>query len=161
MSRFNVDFNRLAIMLLPTFMRKELLCAIARVVLLPINIIHGELMRYRTEVDYGLAHNGQTCKLIGLLNDTFGKKRHIRIRDVQPDDSSTCIYVRAQRKGLMLPIRSTSAPNVIGCRGYTGVKTYDFEIAMFDWRGVDTDRLVAIVNANKLAGKRFRLARKL
>lgn len=145
-------------MLLPTFMRKELLCAIARAIVLPISIIHGELLRYRADVDYELAHNGQVCKLIGLLNDTFGKKRRIEIRDVEPDDSSTLLYTRAQCRGLVLPIRQRATSKIIGCRGYTWVRAYDFEIAMWDWSGVDVMRLEAIVNTHKLAGKRFRLA---
>lgn len=83
MSRiYEINFQRLAIILLPTFLRKPIRVAFVQALLAPVKLLYRDFMAKRTSVIYDLEHNGQVCRLRKLLNDQFDPVlRRIRITD--------------------------------------------------------------------------------
>ena len=77
---FLVNWNRLAVLLLPTFLRSEVMKAWVQLQLSAIADIHYWWMEYRKANIYTLAHNSQKCYMRGAFNDKFDKElRRIRI----------------------------------------------------------------------------------
>lgn len=68
---FFVNWSRLGLILLPTFLRGEMMRAWIELILSPIEDIHYNWMQYRKDNLYKLAHNSQKCYLRGALNDRF------------------------------------------------------------------------------------------
>lgn len=78
---YNINFDKLAIMLLPTFLRKPIFVTYVQCLFKPIADIHYEWLQKRTKVDfYALRHTGQVCRLRKVLNDRLDNTlRRIRI----------------------------------------------------------------------------------
>lgn len=78
---YNINFDKLAILLLPTFLRKPTLVAYVQALLQPIDDLHYAWLQKRNEVDfYKLQHTGQVCRLRKVLNDQLDNtQRRIRI----------------------------------------------------------------------------------
>lgn len=154
MSKYDIDYSRLAVMLLPTFLRKPLMSIFTRVMVAPVASLHAKFATYMTDIDYRLKQTGQVCRLQGLLNDQFDYfGRRIRIFDMEPSTGGNLIYLREDAKGIKVPCRGYGA-YVVPCRGYTGIQQPDFMIWLLPG-DIDIIRLTAIVNRYKLAGKRF------
>lgn len=70
--RAEIDYKKLAVMLLPTFLRKPLTVALARVLAVPLDSLNYLFRQRRDAHLYNLAHNGQVCRLKHALNDLYG-----------------------------------------------------------------------------------------
>lgn len=81
---FNLDIRKLAIQLLPTFLRGEVLSAYLKALVTPIDDVHYRWLQNRKQNLYILAHNGQKCYLRGVLNDEFDNS----LRRIQIDDGN-------------------------------------------------------------------------
>ncbi|WP_136464955.1 hypothetical protein [Flagellimonas onchidii] len=66
-----VDYRKLIIWLVPTFLRKVKLIAWLQVLIAPIKGLYNDFLKYRKKVDYKLNHNSQVCYLQKVLNDAF------------------------------------------------------------------------------------------
>ncbi|MDR3350698.1 MAG: hypothetical protein LBN98_03485 [Prevotellaceae bacterium] len=72
MSRiFEINYKRLVLLLLPTFLRKELLVAFLRAATAPEVTLHNSFLVNRKNNLYRLRMNGQVCYLRKVLNDAF------------------------------------------------------------------------------------------
>lgn len=80
--KYNVDFSRLVLGLLPTFLRKRGIYALLRTCADSIEKVYKAFRESRDRQNYDLAHNGQVCYLRKVLNDTF-KTSHFDIEDVE------------------------------------------------------------------------------
>ncbi|TCI93686.1 hypothetical protein [Tenacibaculum sp. M341] len=79
---YKIDFNRWAIQLLPTYLRKPKIQAFLKVLMTPINKLYDEFLKARKEDAVFLTHNSQVCYLRKALNDTYDKsQRRINIID--------------------------------------------------------------------------------
>lgn len=79
---FNVNWSRLSILLLPTFLRSDRMKAWLYLNIRQIENVHYSWRNYRASNIYKLAHNSQICYLRGALNDRFDNVlRRIRIDD--------------------------------------------------------------------------------
>ncbi len=68
---YNIDFNKIAVLLLPTSIRKPKIIAYLKVLLSPVVELH-ELFLQKQKLDvFRLEHNGQVCYLRKALNDVF------------------------------------------------------------------------------------------
>ena len=137
MSVYDVKIKRLALLLLPTALRKPLVAAFMQSAVQGCNVLHGEFMRWRDEQNYRLWHNGQVCHLRAVLNDTFDQsERRITVDDESSEDGKAFIINR---------------------RGYGGVSGFDFWVSVpYALRGkIDETRLAAVVSTYKLASKRW------
>lgn len=159
MSVYDIDIKRLALLLLPSVLRKPLVAALMQSAVHGCSILHGRFMRWSDDKKYRLWHNGQTCYLRAILNDTFDPlERRIIIEDGWSVSSlGQIIYQREQDLSLSVPSRRAEAAIILNRRGYGGVNGYDFFItvplSIRDY--VDEKRLHAIVDTYKLASKRW------
>lgn len=70
---FNVNFGRLYMQLLPTFLRQPVIYGILRAAQQRgLGATYNVFMKAREAHNYKLAHNGQVCYLRAALNDNFG-----------------------------------------------------------------------------------------
>ena len=68
---YNIDFDNLVVLDQPTFLRKRVMVAFLRTLILPIKKLYYQWYSYRSDNLYKLAHNGQVCYLRRALNDRF------------------------------------------------------------------------------------------
>lgn len=81
---YKVDFKRLAIHLLPTFLRQPLIFGVLRAGLAAVESAHSVFLDRRAGHIYRLTHNGQVCHLTAALNDNFDPtRRRFRIMTVE------------------------------------------------------------------------------
>ena len=148
---FLVNWNRLALLLTPTFLRSEMMQAWLELLVSGVSDTHYTWRNYRAENIYKLAHNSQKCYLRAALNDTFDvEQRRIRI-----DDGNTFkrkyIYTDAEEK-----------PRFLGT-------IYLYDDADYEDTGVDfivivpagldysSVRMKALIDFYKLASKRYKI----
>ncbi len=148
---YNLDINKLTILLTPTFLRKERFLAWLRVLHFPLIEIVDKFNFNRNENLYNLAHNGQVCYLRVVLNDRFDPiQRRIKIADGNRYQRQY-IYTRGEQK-----------PKYLG-------KIYLYDRADYGDTGVDFIVLIprgliyneyemkALVDFYKLASKRYKI----
>ena len=79
---YDIDFKKLAILLLPTSLRKGKVVAFAQVLLSPIAELHYQWKLKRLADWYKIEHTGQVCYLRKVLNDALDvSERRITISD--------------------------------------------------------------------------------
>lgn len=157
---WRIDFARLAVLTLPTFLRKPVIARYSRVMATGVAKTHSQLVEYRDSISYELSMTGQVCRLRALLNDAFDAvQRRITVVDVEQAPSATVVWLRADRRGLAIAMRDNGGGLAISCRGYEGIKQPDFEVIVPARVVVDDRRLSALVNSHKLAGKRYKLTK--
>lgn len=84
MQVFQINYQKLVLLLLPVFLRKERLFAFLRGLTAGVACLHGDFLFNRTANLRNLTCNGQVCRLEGLLNDEFDPElRRIRIDDAE------------------------------------------------------------------------------
>lgn len=158
MGKYDVNFRRLAMLLLPTFWRRPLFGAFAFALVTPVSHLHVRFMQYQKRTGYRLRHNGQVCYLRAVLNDEFDPElRRITLSDSDKTDFGTVVYPRAARRPLKLPLRADSAGFKIYRRGFTGAGAVDFIVgipAALHGR-IDESRLSGIVDTYRLASMRY------
>ncbi len=77
---YKINFDKLAIMMLPTMLRNYVMIAFAQVVLSPINWLYNQFIKYRDANLYNLSITPQVCCIEKALNDRFDtSKRRIYI----------------------------------------------------------------------------------
>lgn len=158
MNKYDVNFKRLALLLLPTFWRKPLLATILYAVVSPLSYLHTRFILFRQDSNYRLTHNGQVCYLRAVLNDTFDPiARRVTITETNDNIGNITLYHRSEDKSKILPQRNSGKVMIINRRGFGGINGFDFWINLpFALYGtIDITRAKAIVNTYKLASKRF------
>lgn len=148
---FLVNWNRLALLLTPTFLRSEMMQAWLELLVSGVSDTHYAWRNYRAENIYKLAHNSQKCYLRAALNDTFDvEQRRIRIDDGN-SYKRKYIYTDAEEK-----------PRFLGT-------IYLYDDADYEDTGVDflvivpagldysSVRMKALIDFYKLASKRYKI----
>lgn len=69
--KFKIDYCRLVVLLLPTFLRRPVLFGLLRAAVWPLELLYNKFRTARREHIYRLTHNGQVCYLRACLNDHF------------------------------------------------------------------------------------------
>lgn len=153
---YNVNIKRLALLTLPTWLRRPLVSALLYGGVTPLARLVEGLRSFRVETSYRVSHNGQVCKLRGLLNDTFDSElRRISIEEGGATElCSSVVWKREAERWAMLPRRGSGAVH-LNRVGYGGTGGYDFWVVVPASVISDERRLCALVNMYKLAGKRF------
>jgi len=79
---YNIDFNKLALLMLPSFLRKPILTAYLQSLLVPISNLHFDWLQKRSDDWYVLNHTGQVYSSRNVLNDKLDEgSRRISISD--------------------------------------------------------------------------------
>lgn len=99
---FNVDFEKLMLLLTPTFLRKKVFIAYLYSLVLPITKLHYQWKVKRLSDWYKLEHTGQVCSLRKVLNDNLDPSlRRIWIGEGNSFQRKY-IYTRAEKKPVFL-----------------------------------------------------------
>lgn len=99
---YNIDFNKLALLMLPTFLRKEIIIGYIEALIAPIITVYYEWKQKRLADWYKLNHTGQVCLLRKVLNDALDvSERRIYISDGNSFPRKY-IYTRAENKPVFL-----------------------------------------------------------
>lgn len=159
---FEVDFNRLAVLLLPTRLRQSKMIAWVKVLVSPIVSLHYNFRQKRNEDLYKLAHNGQVCYLRKALNDKFDPiERRIKITDGSRF-TPQYIYTEAEQKPKYLGTMYLRDNSVYADTGVDFMVLLPFdvwnnqktEIAIGEYRFYDVE---ALVDFYRLASKRYKI----
>ena len=67
-----IDYRKLAVLLLPTFLRRPAMIAILRALMYPLQSLHDRHQAARTQRLYELYHTSQICYIKDALNNEFG-----------------------------------------------------------------------------------------
>lgn len=156
---FRVNIKRLALLTLPTWLRRPLCGALVFAGVQPLARMLGELRGFRAQIRYRIEHNGQVCKLRGVLNDEFDPEQcRILVEDGDSvsDAEASAVWLRERGRWVMLPRRGAGAV-CIHREGFGGTGGFDFWVTVpAGLLDVESEtRLRAIVNMYKLASKRY------
>ena len=149
---YEVDFKKLAILLLPTALRRAKVVAFAQALLSPIAELHYSCKQKRLADWYKIEHTGQVCYLRKVLNDSLDlSERRIYISDGNAFPRKY-IYTRAEKKpvflGKLFIYQNSEYTN-------TGV---DFIVyAPAEIIATRINELNALINYYKLASKRYKI----
>ena len=104
---YKVNIKRLALLTLPTWLRRPIVGALIYAGVTPLNRLLQELRTLREETSYRVNHNGQVCKLRGALNDAFdAKERRIKVEDEDSGGTEGArVYLRSEERELPVPER--------------------------------------------------------
>ncbi|SHG98140.1 hypothetical protein SAMN05443549_109106 [Flavobacterium fluvii] len=99
---YDIDYKKLAVLLLPTFLRKPVLTAYLQALLVPISQLHYTWLQKRLDDWYVLNHTGKVFSLRNVLNDKLDvASRRIYITDGNAFPRKY-IYTRAEKKPVFL-----------------------------------------------------------
>ncbi len=153
---YNINFKKLALLLLPTMMRRTILGELGKTLVTPVSSAHTEFVIFRQECDFRLTHNGQRCYLRGCLNTLYDPfERRIRIGEAKEADL-TMIYKRNNPEN-DVAFTSNRYPFLVGKRGVFGAG-FDFVVRVpreILNRPGEKERIKATVKEYKLASKQF------
>lgn len=76
MEQMKIDYSKLAVLLLPTFLRQPILMSLARILMVPLQRLHDEHHAARAERMYQLRHTSQICHIKDALNREFAVGNH-------------------------------------------------------------------------------------
>ena len=151
---YNLNIDKLLVLLTPTFLRKPKLIAWLRMLAAPLHKLLYTFQQAREANLYNLAHNSQVCYLRKALNDEFdSEQRRIRIEDGKQNER-LYIYPRSANKPLFL------GKVFLYQRGDYIDGGVDFIVVLPQGLEYDRYKLEALVNFYKLAGKRWTIETK-
>ncbi len=159
MGIYDLKIKRMALSLVPVFMRRPVMTALVQAAVHGVAAAHADFMRWRVQTDEEIHHTGQVCSLRGLLNDMFDPG-HRQIEVVDFTSSGDCILILRRREtGRWTRIPMRPKAKVVECRGFGGTAGYDFEIMVPErLRGtIDIARLTAVTDRYKLCSRRWTL----
>lgn len=149
---YKVDFDRLVLLLLPTFLRKPVLFGYVRALITPIASLHYKWSRMRDENLTKLSYNSQRCYLRKALNDKYDPElRRITI-DGTLGTAQDYIYTPAENLDVYLGIMYLEEDF-----NYSN-STVDFLVNVPEQLLNDKiNEITATINFYKLAGKSYKL----
>jgi hypothetical protein len=159
MSKYDVNFKRFALLMLPTFCRQKVLAGILYALVSPLNYLHTRFILFYRQTHYRLTHNGQVCYLRAALNENFDPiERRITLSDTGSSEGLT-LYMREKELEKLVYKRECDRAIIINRRGFGGASGFDFwiNIPYSLYKDIDATRLKAIVNTYKLASKRYEI----
>jgi hypothetical protein len=176
---FDIDYKRLIVLLLPTFLRKPILFSFLKALIQPLIKIYDSFLLNRTQNLYKIDTTGQVCYLRKMLNDNFdSEQRRIYIGEGLASDwifvylkslfntsggkQPTCVgnadslSTTIGKKTYVFNSENTGV-TLISKQGTVGASGLDFTVMVpSELRGiVDESRLTSLINYYKLASKRY------
>lgn len=149
---YRVDFDKLTLLLLPTFLRKPVLFGYVRALIAPIASLHYKWSRMRDENLTKLSYNSQRCYLRKALNDKYDPElRRISI-DGTRDTTQDYIYTTAENLNVYLGVMYLEQDFNYGS------SIVDFLVNVPGQLLNDKiNEITATINFYKLAGKSYKL----
>lgn len=155
MKLLEINFSKLSVMLLPTFMRSASVVELLRILVLPFSYVQGLFFANRTKNLYNLNYNGQVCHLRAVLNDAFPiRTKSFIIDDAQ--DTGVWEYVRDEDRIYDQLIVPDEPECILLYDEETMTKFADFVVRIpVELESVDNMNVIrALVNTYKLISKK-------
>lgn len=167
---YDLDISKLALLLTPTFLRKERFSAWIRCLVSPLNFVYEKFLKYRVEDLYKLEHTAQVISLEKILNDRFDiSQRRIEVGDIERKEP---FYIYSEREIKPKYIHSENENKgkvYLYSEAVSKANKYDFIVWLpFDiWMREGTEvafwkfrfyEMEALIDFYKLAGKRYMIA---
>ena len=147
---YKVNFDKLTLLLLPTFLRKNVLSGFVQAIMSPIKKMYDEWTTKKNDHLYKLEHNGQVCYLRKALNDEFD----IQLRRITLSNGNqyrrTYIYTRAEQKPKYLGKLFLNSRNDYADTGVDFIVNVPADILKVDKYGIE-----ALINYYKEGVKRY------
>lgn len=149
---YKVDWDRLLLLLLPTFLRKPVLFAYIKALVSPIASLHYSWERYREGNLKKLSYNGQRCYLRKALNDYCDPDlRRIFIGDTQGSEPD---YLYTQEENLDVYLGTMYLETEFNY----STTTIDFLVNVpQDVLDAKINEITALLEFYKLAGKSYQI----
>lgn len=149
---YNIDFQKLSVLSVPSFLRKPILMAFLQSLLVPIENLHLAWLQKRLDDWYIMNHTGQVYSLRNVLNDKLDEgSRRIFITDGNAYPRKY-IYTTAENKPTFLGKLFIYQNSEFLNTGYDFVVHAPQEV-------IDTkiNELQALIIKYKLASKRYQI----
>lgn len=149
---YKVDFDKLILLLLPTFLRKPVLFGYLKALISPIASLHYRWSKMRDENLKKLSYNCQRCYFRGALNDKFDPV----LRRITFDDTLSLqqdyIYTQAENLDVYLGTMWLEQDF-----NYAG-STVDYLVMVpRDIMNAKLNEIVALIELYNLAGKQYQI----
>ncbi len=149
---YNINYSKLAILLLPTFLRKPKMSAFVQALLFPIERLHYQWKLKREADWYKINHTGQVCKFRKALNDTLDPQERRIYFEEGNSFPRKYIYTRAENKpvylGKMFIYRNAE---------YVGTGADFIVFIPADIIATQFYKIESIIKFYKLASKRYQI----
>jgi hypothetical protein len=142
--KFEVDFRKWLLWMLPAVLRKPRLIAFIRALTLPMVRLHAALLVFRGIANESARVTGQVCVLRNYLNRRFDPDGRIEIRD-DAARANTYIYKVSENRPLYLSAHLSSAGGA------------DFVVLIPAALSAQESAIRREVNRFKLITKKFRI----
>lgn len=158
---FDINYKKLAILLLPVKLRKIKTVALVQSLTEGIATLHYKFMRKREDDLYRIAHNGQVCYLRKALNNKFDiQLRRIKIVDASKYKQQY-IYTDAEQKPRFLGTMYLRQDSDFADTGVDFIVLLPFEL----WNRYKIEvagnykfyEIESLVDFYRLASKRYRI----
>lgn len=157
---YNISFPRIALLLLPSIIRKKTLIAFLAAMMRPLEDLNEDFTEYRDSIDTQV--NCQICRMRGMLNDRFDYyRRRITVRTTPMNKDIYLLWKdQCGKPNIICNERYPDMyqPSLLSSDGQLGCDNSDFEIifpAGYRLSKNETNHLTALVNNHKLASKNF------
>lgn len=148
---YKVDWDKLILLLLPTFLRKSVLYSFVRALVSPIDSLHYNWEQMRAANLLKLSYNGQRCYLRKALNDRFDPDLRRIFIDEIPQLEENYIYQPEENLDYYLDTMYLDLD-------YTeGGETVDFVVYVPADVMNKINEIIATLEFYKLAGKLFKI----
>jgi hypothetical protein len=150
---YEINYNKLAILMLPSFLRKPLLVGYVQALLTPIAKLHRDWKQKRELVDwYKLNHTGQVLSLRKVLNDALDPSQRRIMMDEGNAFPRKYIYTRQEQKPVFL-----GTMHIYQNSEYVSVGA-DFNVFVpAEIIATSIHQLHALITFYKLASKRYKI----
>ena len=158
---FNVDFNHIASLLLPSFLRTDKLLSFLKMLISPVKALYLQFFDFRNKELYLLKFTGQVIYLEKLLNDKFQGSNLIYITDGYFTDP---FYLFNKAEGFS-PVYLQNKSEAGDIQYLINIKEYasDFDFivnvpaSVYDI--IDVNEMTAYINMYKLVSKYYKINR--
>lgn len=154
MKLYQIDYKRLVLLILPTFLRKPRLFAFLCALTFGISELHAKFMKNRDRNLLRIKRNGQVCYLRGMLNEELDPdSRRIKIEDGEAEGN--WIFAMDEEEAYQLLV---SGAGILVYSENLIIENTAFFYVSVPWNSGDTNlnnRLRNYLNEYKLLSKKY------
>ncbi|WP_165026839.1 hypothetical protein [Dysgonomonas sp. ZJ279] len=156
---FSVNYQKLVVLLTPTFLRSPLILAFLSALVAPIDYLYSSFMRFRDANLYHLDITPQVCFMEKVLNDRFDRsERRIFISDGERFDQMY-LYTQSEALDEYIYLPSEGYVTYLFTSAETGAETVDFIVSVPQSLQFNAPEMSAVIDLYKLASKTYKIAR--
>lgn len=164
MKLFQINFKRLVILLLPTFLRTERFRVLLNIASYALANLHYDFLRNRDANINRVVRNGQVCRLQGLLNDELDNAaRRITIDEGETAGDWLFIYDEAdENRQLIIEHENPGEKMLTLYHEGKIIENAAVFVVRVPWNDKNADfdnRLKSLLNEYKLLSKKYTIIR--